>query len=83
MSIESGGGLAGLAVAAQALSQIQSSVAESAARLASAASPEGGDTLDLSAEMLALMQARIQSGVVTQVAKSMDELAGQTLSILA
>jgi len=77
---------AGLAVAAEAMSRIQESVGQSAVRLAAAGTPSASspsDTLDLSAEMVALLQARNQMAVVTEVAQTMDELAGQTLNILA
>jgi hypothetical protein len=80
---------AGLAIAAEAMSRIQENVAASATRLAASASvsgtgsPAGLDSLDLSAEMVALIQAKLQMGVATEVAKTFDELAGQTLNILA
>lgn len=78
MSIQS----PGLAIAAEAMSRLQENVAQSATRLAAASSP-AGDTLDLSAEMIALLQARSQMAVVTEVAKTMNEMAGQSISLLA
>lgn len=77
--------LAGLAIAAEAMGRAQEIVAASVSRLAAAASPSNpaGDSLDLSAEMVALMQSRLQMGVATEVARTFDELAGQSLNLLA
>jgi len=73
----SGTGDLGLAAAVAAMGQIQKSVAETASRVA-----QGGDTLDLSAEMIALMQAQAQHAALANVAQSAEALAGAGLSLL-
>ena len=68
---------AGLAAAVAAMGQLQQNVAKTAERVAA-----GGDTLDLSAEMIALLQARGQHQALANIAQAADELAASTLSVL-
>jgi hypothetical protein len=69
----------GRAAAVAAMSQIQRNVAATAGR---AASGGAGDQLDLSAEMLALIQARAQHAALANVAQAAEEFAASTLSVL-
>jgi hypothetical protein len=68
------------------LASATASVAQSARRIASAGSPAAagaGDTVDLSAEMVALMSAKNLAQASVNVARVADEVAQATLSILA
>jgi hypothetical protein len=71
---------AGFAAAVAAMSQIQKNVAQTAERMAGAAA--GGDQLDLSAEMLALMQSRAQHAALANVAQAAEEFSASTISML-
>ena len=55
-----------------------------ASRLAQPASVDGGgDTVDLSAEMLALVEARNSAAIGVKVAQTADDIQKTTLSFLA
>jgi hypothetical protein len=55
-----------------------------ASRLAQPASvSEGGDTVDLSAEMLALIEARNSTAIGVKIAQTVDDIQKTTLSVLA
>ncbi len=43
----------------------------------------GGDVVDLSAEMVALMQAKSLNGAMVAVAQTADEMDGHILNLLA
>lgn len=72
----------GISAAVEALSQVQANVAQTAGRIA-ATTTGGGDVLDLSAEMIALLQARNQSAALTNVIQAADQLTSSSLNLLA
>jgi hypothetical protein len=72
----------GISAAVEALSQVQANVAQTAGRIAEVTTG-GGDVLDLSAEMIALLQARHQSAALTNVIQAANQLATSSLNLLA
>jgi len=68
--------------AVEAMTAVQARVEQTATRLAQAGSP-GGDTVDLSAEMVALVEAKSSYAALAQVATAGNELRQKTLDILA
>ena len=72
----------GLSAAVEALGQLQENVAQTAGRIAHTTASQTGDVVDLSAEMLALLQSRSQSAALTNVIQAADQLSASTLSVL-
>lgn len=69
--------------AAAALSAVGDRLAQTSAKVAAAASPEGGgDLLDLSAAMVALMQSKNQAAALTGVIRTADEMQARVLDVL-
>lgn len=69
--------------AAAALSAVGERVAATAQAVAAMASPEGsGDVVDLSAAMVALLEARNQAAALTGVMKTADEIERHALDVL-
>ena len=73
----------GFSAAVEALSQVQAGVAQTAARIAGTSTSPSGDVLDLSAEMIALLQARNQSAALANVIQAAGEMESSSLNILA
>lgn len=73
----------GFSAAIEALGQVQAGVAQTAARIAETTASPSGDVLDLSAEMIALLQAKNQSAALTSVIQAQDQAASSSLSLLA
>ena len=75
------------AIALQGLEQGQVQLDKAAARLAGAGavSPDGTnlDTVDLSAEMVALMSAKTQFSASLSILKTADEIQKNTLDVTA
>jgi len=75
------------AIALQGLEQGQVQLDKTAARLAGAGvvSPDGTnlDTVDLSAEMVALMSAKTQFSASLSILKTADEIQKNTLDVTA
>ena len=73
------------AIALSGLGQVHARVQASAERLAkiNTATPETGDIVDLSAEIIGLSQAKIENGALLAALKTDDEVTAQTLNILA
>jgi hypothetical protein len=70
------------AIALSGLGQVHARVQASADRIAKLpAAP--GDTVDLSAEILALAQAKHENAALLAALKTDDEITAQTLNILA
>lgn len=70
------------AIALNGLGQVQARVQASAERLAKLPSAPG-DTVDLSAEIIGLSQAKIENAALLEALKTDDEITAQTLNILA
>jgi len=72
------------AIALRGLDQAQAKLEKSAARLASsgALSPDG-DTVDLSAEVVALLSAKNAFAAGIKVLRTADEMQRQTIDLLA
>lgn len=78
--------VAGIA-ALEGMQKAQASVAASAGRLTKAGTPPsasgaGGDVVDLSAEMVALMQAKSFHAAMVTVAQAADEVDSHLLNML-
>jgi hypothetical protein len=73
-----------LAAALEGIQRAELEVDSTAARLAqpSAADQRGGDVVDLSAEMVALMQARTNSAASVKLAQTVDQIQGSLLEVL-
>ena len=73
------------AIALRGLGQVQARVQASAERLAKLPSETGGkgDTVDLSAEIVGLVQAKHENAALLAALKTDDEITAQTLNILA
>ena len=69
-------------VALAGMTRVQADVERSAVRLAQAGSASG-DSVDLSAEMAALVEAKNSYAALAKVAALGDELSQTTLNILA
>ncbi len=70
------------AIALSGLGQVHARVQATAERLAKAPAG-GGDTVDLSAEIIGLSQAKNENAALLAALKTDDELTAQTLNILA
>lgn len=75
-------GLAGLEKAQEKLAAVAKRLSTGVAGGTSAASAYGGDTVDLSAEMVALLQAKVASQANLKLVESANELASKTIDIL-
>jgi len=73
------------AIALSGLGQVNARVQASAERLAKlpATANNNGDTVDLSAEMIALAQAQNENSALLAAIKTDDEMTAQTLNVLA
>jgi flagellar hook-associated protein FlgK len=71
------------AIALGGMNQAQTRLEGTANRLAKAADPAAADTVDLSAEMVALMEARNAFAVNAKVAATGDELQKSVIDLLA
>jgi flagellar basal body rod protein FlgC len=77
--------MSAISSALQGMHAAESSLDRTASRLAnlpSATAPPTGDTVDLSTEMVNLMQARNNFDANVKVAKTADEMDRSTLSML-
>lgn len=72
-------------IALQGLQQASELANSSARRLsqAGASTPAGGDVVDLSAEMVALMQAKNLNGALVSVVQTASEMDSHILNLLA
>ena len=70
------------AIALSGLGQVHARVQASAERLAKI-STQPGDTVDLSAEIIGLAQAKNENAALLAALKTDDEITAQTLNILA
>lgn len=72
------------AIALSGLGQVHARVQASAERLAQLpVAANNGDTVDLSAEIIALAQAQHENSALLAAIKTDDEITAQTLNILA
>jgi hypothetical protein len=69
------------AIALNGLGQVHARVQAAAARLAQPTQPS--DTVDLSAEIVGLAQAKHENAALLAALKTGDEMTAQTLNILA
>ena len=70
-------------IALQGLQQAFAQAETAARHISQAASPAaGGDIVDLSAEMLALMQAKNLTGAMASVARTAEEMDSHVLNLL-
>lgn len=75
--------MAALGSALRIIQQASASVDQTASRLARPVDLSGnGDVVDLSAEMIALLQAKNATAVGVQLARTVDDLQQTTLSLL-
>ncbi len=70
------------AIALSGLGQVHARVQASAERLAKVPN-QPGDTVDLSAEIIGLAQAKNENAALLAALKTDDEITAQTLNILA
>ncbi len=70
-------------LALQGVQQAEARVEVAALRVAKGAGEGGGDVVDLSVEMLALMQAKNYSAAMVSVVKLANEMDGHVLDLLA
>ena len=70
------------AIALSGLGQVHARVQASAERLAKVPAPTG-DVVDISAEIIALAQAKNENAALLAALKTDDEMTTQTLNILA
>ncbi len=70
-------------LALQGVQQAESRVEVAALRVAQGAGGGGGDVVDLSAEMLALMQAKNYSAAMVSVVKLANEMDSHIVDLLA
>ncbi|MEO8129431.1 MAG: hypothetical protein ABJF23_03390 [Bryobacteraceae bacterium] len=76
--------MSALGSALEIIQRASASVDRTASRLARPANSSGkGDTVDLSAELVALLQAKTANEVGVKLAQSVDELQKSTLNVLA
>ena len=64
------------------MKQAEESLQKTASRLAGAGVAGAGDTVDLSAEMVALIEARNEFAVNTKVVRTEDQMTKSLLNIL-
>ena len=70
-------------LALQGVQQAEARVEVASQRVAKGVGEGGGDVVDLSAEMLALMQAKNYSAAMVSVVKLANEMDGHVLDLLA
>lgn len=70
-------------IALSGLGQVNARVQASAERLAKPQVGNAGDIVDLSAEIVALSQAKNENSALLAALKTDDEITAQTLNILA
>jgi flagellar hook protein FlgE len=64
------------------MNQAEAKLNQTASRIASIGGTPGGDSVDLSAEMIAMMQAKNSFAVNTKVAQTEDQVTRSLLNLL-